>query len=128
MILVIDTQFMENYGAHDWDGEGVCPQRWKFKGGSSYKVVGVPKGFDLDQAVGIVSSEIVKDNDYCRELIIGYRLEANDWMSDFERSQLEYDGSIAYPEPTIEFGLMKQVFDHEYAEWSADQDAVYYGA
>jgi hypothetical protein len=128
MILVIDTQFMENYGAHDWDGEGVCPQRWKFKGGSSYKIVGVPEGFDLDQAVGIVSPEIVKDNDYCRELILGYRLEADTWMSDFERSQLEYDGAVAYPEPTIDFGLMKQVFDHEYAEWSADQDAIYYGA
>jgi hypothetical protein len=37
-ILVIDTQFMENYGAHDWDGEGACPQYWKMKGGSSYKV------------------------------------------------------------------------------------------
>ena len=25
MMLVIDTQYMENYGAHDWDGEGECP-------------------------------------------------------------------------------------------------------
>ena len=128
MILVIDTQYMENYGAHDWDGEGACPQYWKFKGGSSYRVVGVPKGFDLEQAVGIVSPEIVTSNDYCRELILGYRLEADDWMSDFEKSQLEHDGAIQYPEPTIDFVEMRRIYDYEYAEWSADQDAIYYGA
>lgn len=34
--LVIETQHKENYGAHDWDGKGECPQYWKFKGGSTY--------------------------------------------------------------------------------------------
>ena len=38
MKLVIQTQIKENYGAHDWDGEGECPQRWKFKGGTTYVV------------------------------------------------------------------------------------------
>ena len=36
MKLVIQTQFKENYGAHDWDGKGECPQYWKFKGGETY--------------------------------------------------------------------------------------------
>jgi hypothetical protein len=36
MKLVIQTQFKENYGAHDWDGKGECPQDWKFKGGETY--------------------------------------------------------------------------------------------
>ena len=36
--LVIHTQYRENYGAHDWDGKGECPQYWKFKGGSTYFV------------------------------------------------------------------------------------------
>ena len=36
--LVIQTQFKENYGAHDWDGKGECPQYWKFKGGDTYVV------------------------------------------------------------------------------------------
>ena len=36
--LVIQTQHRENYGAHNWDGEGECPQHWKFKGGSTYFV------------------------------------------------------------------------------------------
>jgi hypothetical protein len=38
MKLIIDTQHRENYGAHDWDGTGECPQYWKNKGGSIYVV------------------------------------------------------------------------------------------
>ena len=38
MKVVIYTQFRENYGAHDWDGKGECPQYWKNKGGSCYVV------------------------------------------------------------------------------------------
>tara|TARA_B110000444_G_scaffold103372_1_gene97614 strand:+ start:7379 stop:7891 length:513 start_codon:yes stop_codon:yes gene_type:complete len=36
--LVIQTQHRENYGAHNWSGNGECPQHWKFKGGSTYFV------------------------------------------------------------------------------------------
>ena len=36
--LIITTQHRENYGAHDWNGEGECPQYWKYKGGSTYFV------------------------------------------------------------------------------------------
>ena len=38
MKLAINTQYMENYGAHDWDGQGECPQYWKAKGGSTYVI------------------------------------------------------------------------------------------
>ena len=41
MKLVIQTQYKENYGAHDWNGEGECPQYWKFKGGETYVVPNV---------------------------------------------------------------------------------------
>ena len=36
MKAIVQTQHMENYGAHDWDGQGECPQRWKPKGGNTY--------------------------------------------------------------------------------------------
>jgi hypothetical protein len=125
MILVIATQDYENYAAHEgFDGSF----RWKAKGGSQYKVVGVPEGIDLDEVVGFVRGEIEQNNDYFQSTIIGYGLEADDWMSDFEKSQLEYEGRIAYPEPTIDYSELKAVFDHEYAEWAADQDAIHYGA
>lgn len=38
MKVVIYTQVYENYGAHDWSGEGECPQYWKAKGGDTYVV------------------------------------------------------------------------------------------
>jgi hypothetical protein len=38
MRIVIATQYHENYGAHDWDGTGTCPQYWKAKGGSEYVI------------------------------------------------------------------------------------------
>jgi hypothetical protein len=38
MKIVITTQVRENYGAHDWDGVGQCPQYWKCKGGETYMV------------------------------------------------------------------------------------------
>ena len=41
--LVFQTQYLENYGAHCWDGEGECPQRWKPKGGSTYVVPCTPE-------------------------------------------------------------------------------------
>lgn len=34
--IVIYTYVYENYGAHNWDGDGKCPQYWKFKGGNEY--------------------------------------------------------------------------------------------
>jgi hypothetical protein len=29
---IASFQVWENYGAHDWSGEGPCPQHWKAKG------------------------------------------------------------------------------------------------
>ena len=38
MASLITTQYRENYGAHDWDGTGECPQYWKNKGGYDYMI------------------------------------------------------------------------------------------
>lgn len=103
MIVVIDTQYCENYGAHAWDGEGECPQHWKFKGGSSYKVVGVPEGVDSNKVVMMVGSQIEHRDNYSEEYILGHSVEDDSWLSSFERSQLEYEGVINYPEPVIQW-------------------------
>ncbi len=100
MQLLITTQTQENYGAHDWDGVGECPQYWKFKGGIDYK-------YDLGQfgrseeaiteLVMALREQIEEDNDYYRNHIIGWEVVADDYLTEFERSQLEYEGSITYP-------------------------------
>ena len=99
-ILVISTQVMENYGAHTWDGKGECPQRWKAKGGSDYKVLDI----DVNRAKEIfeqVRSEVEEDNDFYRVDVIDWFVDSDEWMSWFEQSQLEYEGEVRYPEPTL---------------------------
>ena len=38
MRAVAVTAYRENYGAHNWDGEGDCPQYWNNKGNEEYAV------------------------------------------------------------------------------------------
>ena len=38
MAKLVTTQYRENYGSHDWNGKGDCPQYWKSKGGEVYIV------------------------------------------------------------------------------------------
>jgi hypothetical protein len=105
MMFVIRTQFMENYGAHDWDGQGECPQRWKYKGGSEYKITGVDATADPEDFVSLANVEFSSEG--AREYIVNYSFESDDYLSDFERSQMEYDGHIAYPEPHLTWAEME---------------------
>ena len=94
MKLLITTQVYENYGAHDWDGKGECPQYWKAKGGSDY-VVKQFKG-DPTTAVMALRDQIEESNEGYRESIIDFRLVADDYLTEFEQSQLDYEGKITY--------------------------------
>lgn len=49
MKIVFITQLRENYGAHNWNGEGECPQYWKCKGGETYVLEGVGIGQAQDK-------------------------------------------------------------------------------
>ena len=100
MQLLITTQTQENYGAHDWDGKGACPQYWKFKGGQDYKYALGAHGRSeeaLTELVMALRGQIEEDNDYFRNTIIGWTVVADGYLTEFERSQLEYEGRIAYP-------------------------------
>jgi hypothetical protein len=100
MQLLITTQTQENYGAHDWDGEGQCPQYWKFKGGQDYKYSLGRFGRSeeaLTELVMALREQIEEDNQYYRNHIIGWQVVADDFLTEFEQSQLEYEGRIAYP-------------------------------
>jgi hypothetical protein len=99
---------MENYGAHDWDGTGECPQYWKMKGGSEYKITNVPLNIDYQEVVSMANVE--RDNEYCREYILDWSMEADDYLSWFEKSQLEYDGKITCAEPIIEYSELNGEF------------------
>ena len=74
MKLVIQTQYKENYGAHDWDGQGECPQYWKFKGGDTFVVPGVSNK-DLLPAL---EEMITYSNDHSEEYILSAEIMADD--------------------------------------------------
>jgi hypothetical protein len=95
--LLITTQVYENYGAHDWDGVGECPQYWKAKGGNDYVVKKFKDLNKVTETVMALRGQIEQDNEGFRETIIGWEIVANDYLTEFEKSQLEYEGSIRYP-------------------------------
>ena len=94
MQLLITTQVYENYG-----------YRWKPKGGNDYKyALGTSLRSDqaLSEIVEHFRAKIEQDNDQFQETIIGYEVVSDDYLTEFERSQLEYDGRIAYPATVLE--------------------------
>jgi ABC-type uncharacterized transport system involved in gliding motility auxiliary subunit len=102
MMLVIRTQYRENYAAHQgFDGT----YYWKNKGGSEYKVKNLPSVSDEDLTTIVLSlrSQIEQDNDYFQTTILDWSVESDTYLSEFERSQLEYDGEITYKEPILNY-------------------------
>jgi hypothetical protein len=100
MKLHIWTQDQENYGAHDWDGKGQCPEYWKFKGGHdySYALQGTSINPDvLARLVHHLRPQIETDNEGFREYIIGWEVVADDFLSEYEQSQMKWEGRIQYP-------------------------------
>lgn len=111
MKLVIVTQFRENYGAHDWNGVGSCPQYWKDKGNTEYILDDLehylsPNDDFFDKKVRMIVEAMLPNietiSDYMTETIINYAIEDDDYMSQFEQSQLEYEGFIRFYEPRID--------------------------
>lgn len=120
MKAVIQTQFYENYGAHDWDGEGICPQRWKPKGGDTYVIdLSIRQAQDAEFWTHVYS-HIEHSSDYARETIIGETIVDD---IDFKESDHcpEWD-AIKYLEWTDDMRLRStetQMWD----EWRHDEIA-----
>ena len=78
MKFVIQTQMLENYGAHSEDGEFASGNAyWKMKGGSSFIVSGFNR---VQDAVAFVSERLHSDNDvYYKEFPISWTTY-NEWI------------------------------------------------
>lgn len=102
--LIITTQVYENYGAHDWDGKGECPEYWKPKFGNDYSIV--VEGADMSNltvaeivaAVDEAKKRIEEHSVYYREYVTGRPqiLEEGE-LTDFEEMQILYDGKVDHP-------------------------------
>ncbi len=102
--IIISTQIYENYAAHDWDGVNpeVCPEYWKSKGGNDYAILNF-KGNEDDATKQVMSirEQIETDNYAYREQIINYQTVNDNYMTEYEKYQMKYEGSIKYPTKVI---------------------------
>ena len=107
MKIVVQTQHMENYGAHDWDGVGECPQYWKAKGGDTYVVPKVTVAeAQSDQFWNDLTVAIERDDEGFREYVIGMELVDD---VDYDESNIKSDWeAITSLVPVIQDG--KRVF------------------
>ena len=88
--LLIQTQIHENYGDAD-------KPYWKAKGGGDYVVKKFRDFNRVTEVVMALRGQIEQDNEFLRERIIGWEVVADDYLTEFERSQLDYEGKIIYP-------------------------------
>jgi hypothetical protein len=72
--VLVATQYLENYGAHNWDGQGEVPSYWKAKGGSDYLVTGVPAHLGVEDVLARMGDRFEHSSPYSREYVIGARL------------------------------------------------------
>jgi hypothetical protein len=86
--LLIQTQTHENYG------DDVNPH-WKPKGGCDYVVKNINVNKVTETLMG-VRGQIEQDNYAFRESIIDFSVVADDALTEFEQSQLAYEGKIRY--------------------------------
>ena len=105
--FVVYVQMQENYGAHDWDGEGNCPQYWKNKGGEVFHV----HAFSIQEAVEKV---VQHPNCRCNEL---YHHEVVDvvatWGNPYDQTSdesLQYDREGEVYDP-VNRDLLEKAWD-----------------
>lgn len=113
--IVFQTQYLENYGAHAWDGEGECPQRWKPKGGSTYVVPCTPAQLADVEWYNAVENGIAKRNDYEQEYIID--VQVVDAIDFVESDHVEFWEAPIYVHVSIGGDLLMEQenlnFDNE---------------
>ena len=94
MKIVVTTQCRENYGAHDWDGAGECPNYWKSKGGEVYVVPNVTVEKAADKSFwDSISNAVTHSSDYSEEYVIGMDL-VDDIDFDVKKFVPEWDNPI----------------------------------
>lgn len=91
---LIVTQTLENYGAHDKDGRFSSGNAyWKFKGGDEYIITGLDR---IQDAVAYVAAKCSNNIGY-KEFPTSWEEVSADYQTEFEKSQMEYEGEIRHP-------------------------------
>ena len=89
--LSITTQVYENYGSAE-------EPYWKPKGGSDYVIKNFKGGDEAAMtAIMALRSQIECNNDGYREYILSWEIVPDKFLTEFEQSQLDYEGVIRFP-------------------------------
>jgi hypothetical protein len=88
------TQDIENYGSAD-------EPYWKTKGGEDFFVPLTDVSLTVEEAVQKATAQIECNDEMFTRYVAGYNVVEDDYLTEFERSQLEYDGTIVYPSKII---------------------------
>lgn len=101
MKLLICTQYYENYGSAD------VPY-WKPKGGEEYFYDLFSFKFNdmaskkLQMIVDSLRDQVEWSDEFSKQYIISWSVVEDDYMTEFEKNQLEFEGSITYPTKYLE--------------------------
>jgi hypothetical protein len=99
MKLLITTQVYENYAWREDGTLGVGDDAyWKAKGGNDYVITNFKGGDEAaTKMVMAVRDRIEESNDGFREHVVDWVVVEDNYLTEFERDQLEYEGRIEYP-------------------------------
>ena len=102
MKAIFTTQVFENYAWREDGSIGTGEDAYfKPKGGDEYVVFNVDKSQML-RILKEVKAQVEVSNDYFRETVVDFVLVEDDYLTEYERSQLEYDGCIVYSPKELE--------------------------
>ena len=102
MKAIFYTQVYENYAIREDGSIGTGAEAYfKAKGGDEYVVLNVDKS-EMSRILAEVRAKVEVSNDYFRETVVDFQLVEDDYLTEYEKSQLEYDGRIVYSPKELE--------------------------
>lgn len=102
MKAIITTQVYENYAWREDGSIGTGADAYfKPKGGDEYVVRNID-GEQVFEILERVAGQIEKSNDYYQEFIVDIKIVEDDFLTEYELNQLEWEGKIVYPPKEIE--------------------------
>ena len=102
MKAIFTTQVYENYAFREDGSIGTGADAYfKPKGGDEYVVLNVDRSA-MSRILAEVKAKVEVSNDYFRETVVDFMLVEDDYLTEYERSQLEYDGCIVYSPKELE--------------------------
>ena len=102
MKAIFTTQVYENYAWREDGSIGTGADAYfKAKGGDEYVVLNVDRSA-MSRILAEVKARVEVSNDYFKETVVDFMLVEDDYLTEYERSQLEYEGRIVYSPKELE--------------------------